>query len=208
MLRFTIAALLLVLAAGCRYQLPALKPPKFDKETASAAAMEQYDTNSDGKIDKTELKSAPGISFSVDRIDSNEDGEITAEEISDMIQENWIDAGAGIMRVAVEVTMRGRPLSGATVTFEPEAFLGDVIFPATGVTDDTGYAAMSMALENMPDKNNRSGCKPGLYLVRISKEVDGKELVPAKYNTETTLGVEVASRASYMPGAAQFDLRK
>ena len=201
-------ATLVILVAGCRYQLPALKPPKFDKEAASAAAMEQYDSNADGKIDKTELKSAPGISFSLDRIDTNENGEVTADEISDMIQEKWIDSGGGIMRVAVEVTLRNKPLSGATVTFEPEAFLGDVIHPATGETDETGYAAMSMALEHMPDENNRSGCKPGLYLVRISKEVDGKEIVPKKYNTETTLGVEVATRASYMPGAAQFNLRK
>jgi hypothetical protein len=33
----------------------------------------------------------------------------------------------------------------------------------------------------------------GLYNVRISKIVGGKETIPSKYNTETTLGQEVAN---------------
>jgi len=37
---------------------------------------------------------------------------------------------------------------------------------------------------------------PGLYLgfyrVRVSKNKGGKELIPAKYNTETELGAEIA----------------
>ena len=199
---------LLIATSACRYRLPALKPPKFDPDGAAAAAMEQYDTNSDGQIDKSELKTAPGIKFALGRIDGDDDGSVTADELSAMIQEKWLDAGGGIMRVSVEVTLNRRPLDGATVTFEPEEFLGDVIHLATGETDAEGYTPMSMAEEDMPHENVRSGVGPGLYLVRISKEVNGKEIVPAKYNTETTLGIEVATRASYMPGSAQFDLRK
>ena len=210
MLRLTlvIATAVLLLLGGCRYRLAALKPPKFDPEAAATAAMDQYDANSDGEIDTTELKAAPSISFSLDRIDTNDDGSVTADEISTMIDEKWIKAGAGVMRVSVKVFLNRRELDGATVTFDPESFLGDVIHPATGITDDNGFAHMSMAAEHMPHENVRSGVLPGLYLVRISKEVNGKELVPSKYNTETTLGVEVAARASYMPGSARFDLKK
>ena len=182
------------LISGCSYSLPALKPPKFDPETASAAAMEQYDTNADGEIDKTELKSAPGLKYALESIDGNGDKAITPDEISQMIEDKWLNETAGVMRVSVEVYMNRKPLHGATVTLEPEPFLGDVIFPATGETVD-GFGAVSIAPENMPHENVRSGVLPGLYLVRISKEVNGKELVPAKYNTETTLGVEVAARA-------------
>jgi hypothetical protein len=32
----------------------------------------------------------------------------------------------------------------------------------------------------------------GLYKVKISKKVNGKELIPAKYNEATVLGQEVA----------------
>lgn len=205
---FLVLTLVLVATTGCRYRLPALKPPKFDPEAAASAAMEAYDTNADGRIDKTELESAPAIRFSLGRIDSDDDDEVTAEELSRMIQEKWIDAGGGVMRVGVIVKLNRRPVSGATVTFEPEDFLGDVIHAASGETDSDGYAPMSMSEEHMPHENVRSGVSPGLYLVRISKEVNGKELIPAKYNTETILGIEVATRASYMPGPAQFDLKK
>ena len=94
-----IAAALFILSSGCRYRLPALKPPKFDPDGAATAAMEQYDSNSDGKIDQAELKTAPGITFSLGRIDGDNDGSVTANELSAMIQEKWLDADGGIMRV-------------------------------------------------------------------------------------------------------------
>ena len=125
-----------------------------------------------------------------------------------MIQEKWIDAKGGIIIVGVKVLMNNRPVNGATVTFEPEDFLGGVVHQATGLTDADGFTPMELAKEHRPHANVRSGVAPGLYLVRISKEVNGKELIPAKYNEETTLGVEVAVRASYMPGSAVFELKK
>ena len=196
----------LVAMAGCRFQLPALKPPPFDPDAAARAAMEQYDTNQDGVIHGNELQQAPSILFSIDRIDANGDDGASEEEISTMIQDKWVNAGAGVIRVQCDIRFRREPLDGATVTFEPEAFLGDVLHPATGVTRN-GFAAMSVSPEHMPHPNGR-GVAPGLYLVRISKIVDGEETIPAKYNTETTLGIEVAARASYMPNAVEFDLRK
>lgn len=191
---------------GCSGRLPALKPPKFDPVAAAKAAMEQYDANQDGIIGGAELKDAPGISFSLDRIDTDRDDGVTEEEMSRMIQEKWVDPGDGVMRVKCDVTLNRQPLDGATITFEPEPFLGDLVHPAQGETRD-GFATMSVAKEHMPHANAR-GVAPGLYLVRISKMVNGKELIPARYNSETTLGVEVASRASYMPGAVRFSLRK
>lgn len=198
----------LIVLSGCTGQLPALKPPKFDPKSAAAAAMQEYDANADGKLDKDEIKSAPGINFVREEIDGNGDATVTAEEIEAMIQERWLDQKTGITRVAVEIKYRGHPVDGATVTLEPEPFLADVLKGASGETDDNGYAPLSMAPEDMPHKNVRSGVAPGLYLVRISKEVNGKELLPAKYNEETTLGIEVASRTSYSPGPCEFHLKK
>ena len=60
--------------AGCSYRLPTLKPPKFDPVAAAKAAMEQYDSDGDGKVGKSELKSAPGLNAALDRIDENGDG--------------------------------------------------------------------------------------------------------------------------------------
>jgi len=208
--RACVVAILLnaIFLMGCSSRLPALKPPNFNPQSASASAMEEYDKNGDGKIDKSELKSAPGINSIKEEVDANGDGAVTANEVADLIQERWLDTKGGIMRVAVEVLYRGKPLDGAIVTLEPEPFLADVLKGASGETDGEGYAPLAMAPEDMPHKNVRSGAAPGLYLVRISKEVDGKELLPAKYNTETTLGMEVAMRASYSPGPCVFRLKK
>jgi hypothetical protein len=36
------------------------------------------------------------------------------------------------------------------------------------------------------------GLQLGFYKIRVSKKVNGKEMVPEKYNTATTLGHQVA----------------
>ena len=169
--------------------------------------MAEYDADGDGILSASEVDHAPGIEFAKDRIDGDQDGSVTAAELRDFIQQRWVDADAGIVRVAVEVYHRRRPLEGATVTLEPEPFLQDVLKGASGETDSEGYAPLALAPEDIPHENVRSGVPPGLYLVRISKEVNGKELLPAKYNTETTLGIEVASRAAYGPGPCRIDLK-
>lgn len=205
--RFLTAAAVLWLLSGCTGKLPALRPPEFDPQAAAVAAIDQYDTNADGRIDELELKSAPGITSALERLDSNQDGAVTADEVAKLIKERWIGDEVGVMRVAVIVHLNGQPLGGATVTFEPEQFLSNVIHPGTGVTDSEGYTPISMAAEHMPHPNVRSGLAPGLYLVRISKETSGQDIVPTKYNSQTTLGIEIASR-TFGPGPVSFDLQK
>jgi hypothetical protein len=78
------------------------------------------------------------------------------------------------------------------VTFEPEAFLGDQIKKAVGVTTMYGDAMPTISPEDRPDPKMPGGVHLGLYKVRISKIVNGKEAVPAHYNQETTLGQEVS----------------
>ena len=49
-----------------------------------------------------------------------------------------------------------------------------------------------------PAKPMRSGVPPGFYLVRITKAGVN---IPAKYNTQTTLGAEVSNDPSSYGGA-------
>ena len=49
-----------------------------------------------------------------------------------------------------------------------------------------GLAQLAPEFEGYP------GIYTGLYRIRISKLVNGKETLPARYNTETELGREVA----------------
>ena len=42
---------------------------------------------------------------------------------------------------------------------------------------------------------DKPGVHLGLYKVLVSKVIDGKETIPAKFNTATTIGIEVAPTA-------------
>ena len=57
---------------------------------------------------------------------------------------------------------------------------------ATGTTDNTGRADLVMGMEGFP------GMQCGIFQVEISKLVNGQETIPARYNQNTTLGLEVA----------------
>jgi hypothetical protein len=89
--------------------------------------------------------------------------------------------------------MDGRPLEGAEVTFEPAPFLGDNIKAAVDVTSPAGFAQPSIPADQRPTKDTPAGFQLGLYRVRVSKKVNGQETIPAKYNTETTLGQQIAT---------------
>jgi hypothetical protein len=105
-----------------------------------------------------------------------------------------------------KVTYKNRPLEGATVTFDPETFLGPSFQPCSGETDERGEAFVT----RQADPDAIAGIYLGFYRVRITKDKkNGEELLPAKYNTETTLGFEanndVPDDASY--SNIEFKLR-
>jgi hypothetical protein len=193
-----------LVAVGCSGRPSAISPPDIDPEDVASAAVRQYDKNSDAAIDGNELESAPSLRFSLKRIDTNGDKRIVPEEIAQFAQKHWIDSPVGIVRVQCVVNLKGRPLDGATVTLEPEPFMQGAVNPASGVTRG-GTAALDVSDEHRPHPNAH-GAQTGLYRVRVSKIVNGKETIPAKYNEQTVLGCEVAKRASYMPGPVVFNL--
>ncbi|MEM9660536.1 MAG: EF-hand domain-containing protein [Planctomycetota bacterium] len=194
-----------VTVAGCSNLPSAVDPPDIDASDLAESAMNAYDKNGDGVIDAQELDAAPSLRFALKRIDANKDGKIQSEEIVEFAQRHWIDRESGIIRVRCQVTMDRRPLDGATVTLEPEEFMGGAVAPASGVTRG-GVTNLDVADEARPHPNAH-GVQNGLYLVRISMQRDGKELIPARYNEQTTLGCEIADRAAYMPGPLKFALK-
>jgi hypothetical protein len=91
------------------------------------------------------------------------------------------------MRLTAKVRQNGQPISDAEVTFVPEQFLGDALRPAMGKTDSSGMTGMQISPE--PDE---AGVQLGFYRIQVSKKgPNGKETIPAKYNTESESGVEV-----------------
>jgi hypothetical protein len=189
---------------GCSNRPSAIAPPDIDPHTLAAAAVEQYDKSGDGIIDSKELELAPSLRFSLDRIDANSDKKIAQDEITQFAQKHWVDTPTGIIRVQCVVNFKGRPLDSALVTLEPEPFMQGVVHPASGVTRG-GTASLDVSDDARPHPNAH-GVQMGLYRVRVSKLVNGKETIPAKYNEQSVLGCEVARRASYMPGPIVFNL--
>jgi hypothetical protein len=90
-----------------------------------------------------------------------------------------------LIKLAFDFSLSGKPLSDADVIFEPEEFMGDSITAATGKTDVDGRVGLK---SEYAKQNGRRGMSLGFYRVKVSKISDGKETIPAKYSSATTLG--------------------
>jgi hypothetical protein len=98
----------------------------------------------------------------------------------------------------------GRPLEGAEIKLVPAPFLGDAVKPARGVSEPGGVGVLNMAPEDRPENapKNVAIIQPGLYNVEITHPTVS---VPAKYNTQSTLGLE-ASIAGQNPAGVTWSL--
>ncbi len=65
--------------------------------------------------------------------------------------------------------------------------MGSASQPATGTSNAYGNAELRVA--------GKPGASFGLYKIRVSKLVGGKETIPARYNSSTELGLEFAPDA-------------
>ena len=96
--------------------------------------------------------------------------------------EKFEAAGVAVRTPSYVVMYRGRPLAEADVKFIPEPFLEDVIEPAHGKSEADGSVLPTGPIEGVV------GMRPGYYRVEVtSPHVE----LPAKFNSATTLGVEV-----------------
>ena len=184
---------------GCGVSTPPRVVPDLPDPSAASKALELYDTNHDGFLDAKEFDQAPGLKAAFERVDTNHDGKISEQEIADRIKK-WADTRIGRTPINCRVTHNGQPLAGAKVVFVPEKFLGGTIQSGSGTTSPAGYAIISCPYAADP---SIKGISAGFYRVEITK--DG-EKIPAKYNSETTLGMEVAGGRELKSGL-NFDLQ-
>ena len=182
--------------AGCHRKPTRAELPELDPAAVAQGAMTAYDTNGDGAVAGEELKMAasitdnPGLPVKV--MDKNSDGRIDKQEVESRVQK-WIDDKAGFLMFHCLVTMDGKPLSGATVKYVPESFMGGTIEPAQGVTDANGTAIIAIAPDDLPSHiKGVSVIRPGFYKIEITHPSTS---IPAKYNTETILGQEISKDA-------------
>ncbi len=180
-------------SAGCwRSQPKNLEPAQLDPIAAAQSAMAEYDSDHDGKIRGSELSSCPGLKAAMRKTDSNRDGALSEDEIVARLQ-FFVDSRAALRNFQMTVTVNRQPVEGLSVTLKPETFLTPAIEPAVGTTNHLGLAYPMVEFDD-PEivKQGISGVRPGMYRLEISKtDANGKESIPAKYNTDSNLGVEV-----------------
>jgi hypothetical protein len=189
----------MLLLAGC-FGGPSRVRPDSVAGDAPQKAMDLYDTDHDGFIDGAELDKVPGLKAALKQVDTNGDGKISREEIAARIQ-FWKDSGFGRTTISVPVRHNGAPLPGAKVRLVPESFLGSTLPTGEGTTNDRGVAMVTAPPRNAGDP---PGLSPGFYRLEITKE---GENIPAKYNTATTLGLEVGPMDQDIITARRFDLQ-
>ena len=200
---FWLGCVLVTASLGCHRGPTAIRPPKIDSARAADAAIEQYDQDADGLLSEAELAACPGILGQLRKYDQDQDRRVSAAEIAARIGQ-WQDRGTGLRAFSCGVSLEGRPLFGAQVRLTPETFLGENLKSASGTVADFGQAVIRIAPEELPeDQKDIPGVQLGLYKVQITHPT--VEL-PARYNTETTLGVEIGEGGSRTP--VVFALKK
>jgi hypothetical protein len=192
------AGLLAVSMSCSETKPPRLRAPMINASSAGAAAIAMFDANKDGKLSGDELDKCPGLKAASAQLDPSGQG-ITADQITARINV-WHDNRIGRLNVSCTVLHDGEPLEGAEVKFVPEKFLGPKMKVATGKTDQSGVASLSIPTSGQ--QYDPPGVPQGFYRVEITKP--GLD-IPAKYNTRTVLGYEVIySQEMFEP--LRFDL--
>lgn len=181
-----VAAIASLLLSGCMREPPPAKMISIDATDAGQKALAEYDTNKDGKISGPELDKAASLKDGLAGFNTTKDKGVTAAMITERITK-WQDVyKTGLMGgVMCQVNKGGKPLAGAEVKFVPETFLGENMKVGVGTTGPDGIAMMAVPTTSADEGQ---GIPPGWYKIQVTKGAE----VPAKYNTQTTIGVEVA----------------
>lgn len=189
---------------GCARGGVALKPPRIDAAAAGAEAIRQFDADADGALGGDELDRVPGIRSALDKYDANGDNRVTADEIAARIA-SWQIVPVAALQLNCSVRLARRPLAGATVELAPEAFLGNALYRSVGVTDQSGFAFLSMDVPQ-DEAPALSGVQCGLYKVRVTKTSAGKQIVPPRFNVDAELGLEVAPDSACVRDGLRLEL--
>ena len=198
----SLCSVLMIVALGCG-EGPAtrVEAPPLDVKAIVVKAMAQYDKDGDGLIAGEELTAASALAASMVSLDEDGDGKLADVELRTFV-DLIVESKVGIIGVSCEVSTNGKPLANAHVRLIPEAFFGDTIKPAEGTSDREGFVILQAA------DTDRAGVYPGIYRVEVSvKDEAGKELLPAKYNTESELGQAIALGIQGFRGQMLIDLK-
>lgn len=176
----------LICLVGCGGSAPLIPVPAVAVDEAVEKAFAKYDQNKDDFLDAQELERCPSLRKSLKALDKSGSGKISREALAERLK-MYQSTAISLMPVPFEVLQDGQPLDGATVTLVPEEFMGPHLKPASGVSDRSGRVQLKVeGLEG-------TGSYCGFFRIQVSKKnAAGQETLPARYNSATTLGQEIA----------------
>jgi hypothetical protein len=173
--------------AGCGGGPSRVNAPSVDPAAASAEAIRLYDKDGDAMLSEVELAACPGILMHRSTYDVDGDGMVSQQEIEARVSQ-LVSARVGQTKLQIRVDWNGRPLPGASIKMIPEPYLGEYVKAAGGTTGDAGVTVMQIPDEDLPESER--GIQ-GVHVGTFKLEVTHPSVsIPAKYNTQTTLGYE------------------
>jgi hypothetical protein len=190
--RFLLMLFFAAAIIGCKGSNARVELPSYNSASGEAA-LEAYDSNKNGAIAEDEFLKVPCLKASIRQVDKDGNGRVTAAEINARVQ-TWIESKIGEMPVSCRVLLDDKPLANADVVFEPEPFLGSNVPTGTGKTSPQGTTGISMPPDRLADPRY-AGMACGWYKIRITC---ADRAIPARYNTDTTLGTEIAMDAYWI----------
>lgn len=194
--------LLVGLAGGCGFGGTRVRPPAINPGKAAKAALGQLDANADEMLSEKEVEACPALHAARAEYDTNGDQQIVEEELVERFKAMY-EGEVGLISADCSVSLNRKPLPGATVRFIPETFLGDATKAAAGTTDESGFAQIAIPDDQLPERlRGFRKMQVGLYRVEITHP---QISLPAKYNTQSTLGYEL-NPANHDGPHAKFQL--
>ena len=179
----------LTAAIGCSGRPARVLPADIDYEKSASAAISTLDVDGDGVLKQDELSNCPALAIAFGRVDSDQSGSLSEDEITDYLM-RMQESGVAMVSWTLRIMLDGEPIEGATVVLEPAEFLKPAILPAEGVTDARGLVTLAVAKEHRPAPNAKV-LHCGIYNVLVSKRNGGQEIIPERYTAEPSFGVEV-----------------
>ncbi|MDO4582968.1 MAG: EF-hand domain-containing protein [Planctomycetia bacterium] len=154
--------LAILLSLGCGGGKPKrVDAPTIDADGAAAEAMNLYDTDKNGKIEKAELDATPSMKSVLSSLDTNGDGGIDKNEIATRIKA-WQASKVGLSCPQITFTFKGKPVKSGEVVLTPEPFLGPNLKEAKGSINDGNCSPSSEGnIDNLP------GMAYGFYTITI-----------------------------------------
>lgn len=179
-----ITALVVLVLVGCGPSRPArVMQPAFSPAEVTESVLKLADRDGDGECTVEELAVVPGLKHAISGLDSNKNGSLSGQELS-----NWLAAlretKVAVATVPVRILQHGEPVPGVLVRIIPEPCMGNTSLAAEGTTDSAGIT--TLRIPSLP-----LGAHFGIYRLTITGKDRSGESIAAQYNSESSLGLVV-----------------